>query len=125
MQIVLSAHVVGLSFFELGMRGGKLSLRGDDSRLSVFNIGSGELELAGRVDGGDWPSDISRLGGVFGVRKIGLRLFNCNFVILWVDLDEHRAFLHPLVVFHVHTNNVAGDTRAEWIEMNIRLSVVG
>jgi hypothetical protein len=49
MQIVLSAHVVGLSFFELGMRGGKLSLRGDDSRLSVFNIGSGELELAGRV----------------------------------------------------------------------------
>ena len=65
------------------------------------------------------------MGGCFRAREIGLGLFDRNLVVFRIDLDEHRAFLHVLVVVHIHFGHVPGNAAAHGIEMRIHLGIVG
>jgi hypothetical protein len=44
-----------------------------------------------------------------------------NFIVLGVNLDEDGAFLDPLIVIDIDPYDVAGNSRADGREMNIRL----
>ncbi len=76
-------------------------------------------------DRSDRNRDIQRLRRGFGTGQIGLRLRDRNLIVLRIDLHQHGAFLHPLVVVHVDLHHVAGNTRADRIQVNIRLGIVG
>ena len=57
--------------------------------------------------------------------RLALRLRHRDFIIFRIDLDQHSAFLHVLVVIHVDLDHIAGNARADGVEVNIHLGVVG
>ena len=61
----------------------------------------------------------------FRARELGFRFFDRNFIVLRIDLDQHGAFLHVLVVVHIHLGYVPGNTAAHGVELRIHLGIVG
>ncbi len=124
-EIVLRPDVVRLSLLQLGVGGKELLFGGRDACGSVFDVRRSGRELAHGTHRGNRHCDVQRLSCGFGTGQVGFRLRDRNLIVLRIDLHQHGALLHPLVVFHVDPYHIAGNTRADGIQVNIRLGVVG
>ena len=116
----------------LGSGGGDLGLVHLDLRLGLFDlrlaaedIGARGLDVGIGLDAGDGDVYDGLLVFGLGVGKVGLGLLESDLVVLGVDFGDGIALVDELLLLHVDMDDLAGDTRADLIEVAVYLGVVG
>ena len=116
---------VGLRSCDAGLGGGGLFASLVDGGGGSLNVGAGGADAGGDVDAGDGHVDVGLDGGGLRAGEVGLGLLERHLVVLGVDLGDGCTDVHLLVVIDVDLDDLAGDARADLIEVAVDLSVVG
>ena len=93
--------------------------------LRSAHIGVGRAQIAAGVDGGDGHVHVGRSGVRLGAGQRGLGVFHRYLVVAGVQLGNHVASLHHLVLVDIYLGNLATDARADLDQVPVDLRVVG
>ncbi len=124
-EIVLRLYVVGFGLLQLGLGRFELLLRHLDAGAGAVHVGFGRRNLAGGVDRGDRNAHSGRDCGRLSIFKIGFGALVGDLIVRRINLDQHRSRLHVLIVLDVELDHVAGDARADGIDVAVDLGIVG
>ena len=125
-HIALRFIVVGFRLRQLRHRGGSLALRRPELRREHFPH-SARAESS-------WLAELAVVIGTLFCAALALaiaasysaaRAIHGDLIILWINLDEHRARFNSLIVVHIHFRNVACHARADQIDVAVHLGIVG
>jgi hypothetical protein len=107
------------------VRGIQLLLRLPHAGLRAAHIGVRRAQIAAGVDGGDGHIHVGRRGVGLGAGQSRLGVLDRNLVVRWVQLGDHVARLHHLVLLDVDLGDLARNAGAHLDQVAVDLRVVG